>query len=88
MLTQEQQQTIDRMTALFEAANEEVARREALCKIVVKLLTPQEQSDKAAAMRLPDGQIPDGVMVMENGKYVCKSREAAIVGLAQGLFTL
>jgi hypothetical protein len=88
MLTPEQQQTIDRMTALFEAANAEVARREALLKPVVKLLTPQEQADKAAALRLEDGQIPDGVMVMENGKYVSKSREAAIIGLAQGLYTL
>lgn len=88
MLTPDQQRTIDTLTAQFEAANAEVARREALVKPAVRILTPQEQSNRAAAFRQEDGQIPDGLMVMENGKYVSKAREAAIVGLAQGLYTL
>jgi hypothetical protein len=89
MLTPEQQTTIDHMIAQFEAANAEIAKRTAFEQAAAHHTpTPEELSDSAAAMRLPDGSIPDGIMVIENGKYVSKSRESAIIGLLQGFFTL
>ena len=91
MLTEEQQLMLDKvvksMTTQFEAANERLARIKAI-EPDMHRETAAQQSARADAERLPDGSIPDGILVMENGKAVIKSREAAIIELKQGSVTL
>ncbi len=91
MLTEDQQLMVDKvvmsLTAQFEAANERLARIKAI-EPDTHRETAAQQSSRAAAERLPDGSIPDGILVMENGKAVMKSREAAIIELKQGSVTL
>ena len=90
MLTEEQQQTLDRMvammTAQFEAANAKLARMKAL-EPQMHVESPKTQANRAAAMR-DNGELPEGIMVMKEGRAIIMSRENAIVELKQGTATL
>lgn len=89
MLTEEQQQTIDKMalmmTAQFEAANARLAQVRSVEP--KKKESAETQANRAAAMR-QNGELPEGIMVMKEGKAIIMSRENAIVELKQGTVTL
>jgi hypothetical protein len=90
MLTEEQQQTLDRMvammTAQFEAANAKLARMKAL-EPQMHVESPETQANRAAAMR-HNGELPEGIMVMKDGKVVILERDEAIIALKEGTATL
>ena len=91
MLTEEQQQTLDRMvtsmTAQFEAVNARLAKMKAL-EPKIHVESAQSQSNRAAAMLEPVGAKPEGIMVMKDGKVVILERDEAIIALKEGTATL
>jgi len=91
MLTEEQQQTIDRMvasmTAQFEAVNARLTKMKAL-EPKMHVESAQSQSDRAAAMLMPGGAKPEGIMVMKDGKAIILERDDAIIALKEGTATL
>jgi hypothetical protein len=89
MLTEEQQQTIDKMalmmTAQFEAANARLAQVRSVEP--KKKESAETQANRAAAMR-HNGDLPEGIMVMKDGKAIILERDEAIIALKEGAATL
>jgi len=93
MLTPEQEAKIASdaaaEAAAFEVANAAAASAALLAEEAKpQVLSPAQQSAKAAAVRLPGGAYPDGLVVVLNGVQVVMSRGAAINRLRQGFVTL
>jgi len=89
MLTEEQQQMIDKMTlmmtAQFEAANARLAQVRSVEP--KKKESSETQANRAAAMR-HNGDLPEGIMVMKDGKAIILERDEAIIALKEGAATL